>query len=486
MEVDLSNTNPLAGLEWSPTWYPVSVAHRSPSQPPSLKILSMATVITYKDLVEDICSFLPPSLRKEMLAMSLEMKMTNATIPLLYTWTEPVLSLKSIFPTLNHSPELIGDMQNQVEVTKVGCVSVAIVIQLVIQKVISILIKNSRAVKCLDLTGFPVLRTTLEELFEHKFNAREKLTILLDIWIPEHGSGDSNWTNLLNGSNNFTLKVQNVFICSLREPVRNKVITSALSTNQEVRGLKLSGLNFVDWPEVKRTLKTIETCSQLSMLDLSRNNMFDSSPNDIVGRTWVNKSLRNLPSLARLDLSYNLLTDRVDPVLKGLSLTFLNLTATHLSCADLKVLVTCSTLVHLDISQNNIGEMFRDIPAKLNLLVNLEILELEDCLISPDNFEFLFTFIKCCPSLKILNLSYNTLDISQIIQLIKIKLQVLLVFSKVVCTCTNNQCTCFTEGQILVSNELAVAGYELKSFDKESASHAIDSSHFIVFKAFNS
>jgi len=280
--------------------------------------------------------------------------------------------------------------------------------------------------------------------------------------------------------------VQNVFICSLREPVRNKVITSALRTNQEVRGLKLSSLNFVDWPEVRRTLKIIETCSQLSMLDLSRNNMFDSSPNDIVGRTWVNKSLRNLPSLTRLDLSYNLLTDRVDPVLKGLSLTFLNLTATHLSLADLKVLVTCSTLVHLDISQNSIGNMFRDIPTKSNLLVNLEIFELEDCLISPDNFEFLFSFIKGCPSLKILNLSYNTLKISQIIQLIKIKLEVLLVFSKVVCTCTNLQCTCFEEGKTLVSSTLELAGYKLRSFDKESVYHAIDSSPFIVFKAFNS
>lgn len=486
MEVDITTTNPLSGLGWSPTWYPVLVSHRSPSHPPSLTVLSMATVIKHKDLVEEICSFLPPSLRREMLAMSLEMKMTNSTIPLLYTWTEPVLSLKSIFPTLNHSPELVGDMQNQVEATKVGCVSVAIIIQLVIQKVISILIKNPRSVKCLDLTGFPVLRTTLEELFAEKFKEREKLTILLDIWIPEHGTGDSNWSNLLNGSNNFTLKVQNVFICSLREPVRNKVITSALRTNQEVRGLKLSSLNFVDWPEVRRTLKTIETCSQLSMLDLSRNNMFDSSPNDIVGRTWVNKSLRNLPSLTRLDLSYNLLTDRVDPVLKGLSLTFLNITATHLSLADLKALVNCSTLVHLDISQNNIGNMFRDIPAKSNLLVNLEILELEDCLISSDNFEFLLSFIKGCSSLKILNLSYNTLEISQIIQLIKIKLEVLLVFSKVVCTCNNLQCTCFKEGQILVSDTLRVAGYELKSFDKESVYHAIDSSPFIVFKAFNS
>ena len=151
-----------------------------------------------------------------MLAMSLQHKMNKAITQLLHTWREPVLALKSIFPTLNHDPELVGDLRNQAEATRIGCRSAFIVIQLVIQKVISILVKNSHAVKCLDLTGFPVLRTTLEELFENKFNAREKLTILLDIWIPEHGTGDSNWSNLLNGSKNFSVKVQNVYICTQR------------------------------------------------------------------------------------------------------------------------------------------------------------------------------------------------------------------------------------------------------------------------------
>ena len=76
-----------------------------------------------------------------------------------------MLSLKSIFLTIHCNPELVGDMHNQVEVTRIGCVSVAIVIQLLIKKVIYILVKNPSAVKCLDLTGLPVLRTTLEELF---------------------------------------------------------------------------------------------------------------------------------------------------------------------------------------------------------------------------------------------------------------------------------------------------------------------------------
>jgi len=481
---DQSRINPLSGLDWSPTWFPISVSHRAPTPPPSLATLAMATVIKHPELVEEICSFLPPSLRKEMIAMALKEKMTNATIPLLYTWTKPILSLKSIFHTINHCPELVGDMHNQVNATRIGCLSVTIVTQLVIKKVVSILVKNPRAVKCLDLSGFPVLRQTLEELLKENFNAREKLTIILDIWIPEHGTGDSNWINLLNGSKNFTFTVQNIYICSLREPVRNQVIASALRTNKDVRGLKLSSLNFVDWPEVRRTLDVIETCPNLSMLDISRNNMFDSSANDTVGRSWVNKSLRSLPSLSRLDLSYNLLTDRVEPVLKGLSLTYLNLTASHLSTDDLQFLVTISTLVHLDLSQNSIGELLHDIEPKSNFLMNLEILELEDCFFSPHNFEHFFSLIKSCPALKILNLSYNTLKVSQIIQLIQRRVEVLLVFSKMVCSCTITRCTCYQEAKVLLSQTLSTEGYELKSFDKESASHAIDTSDFIVFKAF--
>jgi hypothetical protein len=237
----------------------ISASHRTANLHPTFATLSMATVIQYPDLLEEICTLLPTSLRRDMIALALEQKMVSSAIPLLYTWTEPVLSLKSIFPTINFNPELVGDMHNQVEVTRIGCVSVAIVIQLLIKKVIYILVKNPSAVKCLDLSGLPVLWTTLEELFQAKFNSRESLTILLDIWITEHGSGDSNWINILNGSNNFTLKVQNIYICSLREPVRNKVISSCAGTNENVRGLKLSSLNFADWPEVRRNLSIIET-----------------------------------------------------------------------------------------------------------------------------------------------------------------------------------------------------------------------------------
>jgi len=422
-----------------------------------------------------------------MIAMTLEQKLTGSIIPLLYTWTEPVLSLKSIFPTLNHSPELVGDMHNQVQATRVGCVSVAILLQLLIKKVISILVKNCKAVKVLDLTGFPVLRSSVEELFQAKFNVREKLTIVMDLWIPEHGTGDSNWIQLLNGTKNFSVKIQNVYCCSLREPVRNRVLSSALKTNPDVRGVKLSCLKFVDWPEVKRTLSSIQTCSKLSMLDLSRNNMFDSSPNDEAGRSWVNKFLKNFPHLSRLDLSFNLLRDRVGQVLQGLSLTYLNLTASHLVSSDLQSLVNLKSLVHLDLSQNNLGDSFSDLLSQTNMLVNLEILELEDCFFSPTNFAFVFSFIQSCPSLKILNLSYNTFNIQQILQLIQLQLEVLLVFSKMVCDCLASQCDCYEEGQLRVTDSLsqAGAGYQLKSFDKQSACTAIQTvSKFIVFKAF--
>ena len=84
----------------------ISVSHRTANLPPSFAILSMATVIQYPDLMEEICNLLSTSLRRDMIALALEQKMVNSAIPLLYTWTEPVLSLKSIFPTINCNPEL--------------------------------------------------------------------------------------------------------------------------------------------------------------------------------------------------------------------------------------------------------------------------------------------------------------------------------------------------------------------------------------------
>ena len=190
----------------------------------------------------------------------------------------------------------------------------------------------------------------------------------------------------MNGSQNFSLKVQNIYCSSLREEVRNKVIASALRTNENV---KLSSLYFVDWPEVERTLNIIETYSKISMLDLSRNEIFDSSPSDLFGSSLVNNTLRSLHHLSRLDLSHNWLTDCVGQVLKGLSLSYLNLTTSDLSSAELQC------LVHLDLSQNNIGDALSDLVSKKSkMLVNLQILELEDCSISPSNFVFLLSFIQ--------------------------------------------------------------------------------------------
>ena len=80
-------------------------------------------------------------------------------------------------------------------------------------------------------------------------------------------------------------------------------------------------------------------------------------------------------------------------------------------------MVSLDTLVHLDLSQNNIVDAFSDLVSKNNMFVNLEIRELEDCFLSPSNFVFVLSFIK-------------------ILQLIQLRLEVLVVFSKIVCDCT--------------------------------------------------
>ena len=84
----------------------ISVSHRTANLPPSFAILSMATVIQYPDLMEEICNLLSTSLRRDMIALALKQNMVSSAIPL----------------------------HNQV--TMIGCVYVAIVIQILIKKVI--------------------------------------------------------------------------------------------------------------------------------------------------------------------------------------------------------------------------------------------------------------------------------------------------------------------------------------------------------------
>merc|ERR1711915_1129408 len=141
----------------------------------------------------------------------------------------------------------------------------------------------------------------------------------------------------------------------------------------------------------------------------------------------------------------------------GLKLTYLNLTACHLTVADVQHIVRMKTLVHLDLSQNDIGDAFCSQLTKSCTLVNL----------------------------KILNASYNTLEVLQIMDLIHSNFEILLVFSKFLCTCPAQYCDCYDKGKNFVMDELARFKYELKSFDKESACNAIQTqSKFIVFKGF--
>ena len=92
-----------------------------------------------------------------------------------------------------------------------------------------------------------------------------------DIWIIGYQMDYFNWVNISSGSENITLKVQNLFVCTIKEPARIELITRAKRNNQRIWGLKLSNLNFSDWDEVKRTLDMVETFTHLSMLDLSQN-----------------------------------------------------------------------------------------------------------------------------------------------------------------------------------------------------------------------
>ena len=114
MEILDQGSHPLSGLDWSSTWHKISLESNTKTQPPTMTDLSMLCVVENPALVEEISPFLPNNLRAEMLGMALSHKKSGSIIPLLYTWHEPVLSLKKIFPNLFNNPELVGDLRNQV------------------------------------------------------------------------------------------------------------------------------------------------------------------------------------------------------------------------------------------------------------------------------------------------------------------------------------------------------------------------------------
>jgi len=482
---------PIETLDWSPLFHSpnLDLVKQKVLSPLPLVELCMQEVLAQDDLLEEITVFLPSNLRNSMIGLCLSNCNTSPLTSLLYCLRGPSLALAQLLPSLTTDPFLLGDMVQQMRAQAIGYKAAVSILELVASRVISISSKNPKAIKVLDISGFPITRFKVETFLKTKFRPHEQLTIILDVIVTSRG--DTGWVNILRGTQNINFIVKNVYVKGMREAQRNQLLHSVHQVNANISSLKLSSLAFSDWYEVRNTLEVISKFSKISSLELSNNNMFDQSPNDEAGRDYFNKFLRNCKKLKRLDLSHNFLRKRLQEVLSGINLTFLNVSGGDLAKEDLAFLFFSQPrLTHLIVSQNRqFGDYFESYSTH-PFLNHLQILEVEDCSISSRSFAPFLRFLAQCPSLSVLDLSYNTLYSRELVELLEFSggLRIIHVCSQLPCSCGggNDQllCVCDYPGREDVMEKLKERNFRTEPFDKEKiVRNSLFAERTIVFKA---
>ena len=296
---------------------------------------------------------------------------------------------------------------------------VNITIEFIIGKVICIKNVNPKRVKMIDLTGFNVNQEHLQKLLEAKFTQSENATVLFDLSV--RGSRKSgNWIDILKGNEHFQFKVEHFNCESMREPIRQRLLDYSRNSNI-LTGVTFSSLDFENWQQVFKSLTSLERLDNLTKLSLPNNNLFDDSSNDMAGRQWINRFLKKFKHLTRLDLSWNVLRNRVPDILFGLELDYLCVMGCDLNHSDLEFIINLKKLKHLNIAGNDIN--FRLINRSLKN-ENIETLEMMSC-IGIDrslDFNFCLLFINNFQSLKVLNVTDIRFNGHQLLKLIDLKL----------------------------------------------------------------
>ena len=388
-----------------------------------------------------------------MITIGLKQNFSTDVLPLFYTWSHPRLALRDL---LENNKKREGRAHREI--------CLYIIVQYLTEKIISIKRNNSRAVRVIDLTGCLISRHLLEQLVEaNTFTSSEKVTVVVDLMVTSSERGYSKWVSLIAGSEHIDVKVENLWVDNVREAQRNALLSEALESNENLSGLKISKLGFEDWPELYRGLTPLLQFSRLTKLDLSGNNLIDSSDTDLTGREWINRFLKKFPSLSRLDLSRNEMAGKVESVLAGLTLTYLSLSQCNVTSRDLVFLLSLRSLKHLDISGLYRGfslqpswEHFKEVDVSRS---SIEILNLSFW--QPSNEEFLIIqdqVFRNLLNLKYLDLSFCHLDNSQISKILKIGIPTLQF--KVSLICHEGQiCDCARQLKITMSDLLNDHGY---------------------------
>ena len=296
---------------------------------------------------------------------------------------------------------------------------VCITIEFIISKVICIKNVNPKRVRLIDLTGFSVHQEHLQKLLEAKFTQTENTSVLFDLSV--RGSLKSGkWVDILRGNEHFQFRVEHFNCENVREPIRQRLLDYSSHSNS-LSGVTLSSLDFENWQQVFKCLTSLEKLDNLTKLSLPNDNLFDDSANDMAGRQWINRFLQKFKHLSRLDLSWNVLRNRVPDILFGLELDYLCLTGCDLSPSDLEFILNLKELKHLNIAGNEIN--FRGINRSLKN-ENVEVLEMMSCCNDIENdFNLCLAFIKRFQSLRVLNVTDIHFNGHQLLQLIDLKLQ---------------------------------------------------------------
>ena len=314
----------------------------------------------------------------------------------------------------------VGNQYYRQELRNLGEYFVSITIEFIIGKVICIKNVNPKRVKLIDLTGFTVHQEQLQKLLEVKFTPTENTTVLFD--LSARGSRKSgNWIDILKGNDHFQFKVDHFNCESVREPIRQRLLDYSRNSNS-LSGVTFSSLDFENWQQVFKCLTSLEKLDNLTKLSLPNNNLFDDSSNDMAGRQWINCFLKKFKHLARLDLSWNVIRNRVPDILFGLELNYLCVLGCELSPSDFEFIMSLKDLKHLNIAGNEIN--FRLINRSLKN-ENIETLEMMSCSGAdwPLDFNLCLSFINSFQSLKVLNVTDIHFNGHQLLKLIDLKLQ---------------------------------------------------------------
>ena len=443
-----SETSLIGGdYDWSPLFHPVDLSLLRITLPASLLSIAAQEVMKHYNIVEKAARNVSTNDKVQLRLASIAL--VNKHVPFRYAkelfrfWEKPLLSVKRIYASSLDNPGLIGDETQQFEtVVKAGDLAVTRIINLVRLRVISMNIQNTRAVSLLDLTGFPVRLVRLKRLLAASFTPMERMTVVLDLVVPcgENDIG-AEWIQVLSNSHTtLTLRVHSLHMEGLNNVTTMRLLELSLFSNPGLQGVRMAGMECTDWMEIMRAVLSIQLCQHLVSLGLDcQDKLFHFTPNTQVYRSkCINKALVNLRSLERLDLSYNVMSGILKGILPGLSLSYLNVTNCVLMVEDLQMILSLSSLVHLDISLNDgVGEMLGSLVFAVQdtKLPSLEILQIVRCGVTSMNEQNLFYFLDLFPLVKVLDVRFNELNISAIVSLIRRRFEVLVVASPCECSC---------------------------------------------------